>query len=102
MTNDGFLKIILVVVIIPILFLEFLHFSRWIVAEPISNLESSGLAHIPIPPEAKSYQIEHSQVVFNEHGTIQEEFPIFVIWLFVYAFSFYIFYKALWYVTFEA
>ena len=77
--------------LLPIFLIQFIHIVSWIAAEPMSNLEYSGLRYDSIPINAKSYYVNHGQAHFNTHGTINDEPLVFMLWLVVFVVSFLVF-----------
>ena len=82
---------LITLVLIPILLIQLMHIVSWVAAEPISNLGYTGFRYESIPTDAKSYYINHGQVLFSSHGTIDDELLIFILWLVLFVVSFLVF-----------
>ena len=64
------------VVVVVVMFLIFFYLAPWLSVKPISELEEKYRNNLEIPIEAKSFSINHGEVVFHSHGTIQQE-PVY-------------------------
>jgi hypothetical protein len=61
--------------------IELLYSMTWILARPISELESSGLNYEAIPPDALTFINNRGSAFFSSHGTIPEDPVGFAIWV---------------------
>ena len=77
-------QVFLVIVFLPLLWLQFANLISWIAAEPIANLETSGLEFDAVPEGSRTYIVNHGRAMFSSHGTISENPMEFLFWIFVF------------------
>lgn len=64
-----FVQIVLAAALVVMFFI----WAPWLVSQPIEQLKEVQIAHGEVPPEAKSYTVNHGKVYFRKLGTVSQQ-----------------------------
>jgi len=58
----------------------FVQWAPWLGAKQLSELAGTGLRHGEVPDDARSFSINHGEIVFHRHGTISDQPILFIVY----------------------